>query len=552
MSLLLASSFSTATKLQNKPCLPYRKCIGHTNNVSISRNLPNTKLGCYKNAKNTGGYGEVRVIEKDKPMEGTGRDTPAGIGIVKFLQGKNLFVTGATGFLAKVFVEKILRTNPEVTRIFLMIRAKDKDDAMKRVKTEIIESELFKCLEEIHGKSYQTFMKSKLVPVVGNMYESDLGMDSDLATMIAKEVDVIVNSAADTTFDERFDVAIEANTRGPCRLMSFAKKCEKLKLFLHFSTAYVNRDREGIAIERVIEENPSSSSFPQLDIDAEMEMALKHSSQSVELGLERARLFGWRNVYTFTKAMGEMVINSMRGDTPVIILRPSTVESTYAQPFPGWIQGNRVLDPFIISYGKGYLPGCHGDPKGHFNVVPADMVVNATIAAMAKHGMEGKSGINVYHATAGVQNPLSIGDFFKFSREYFLYTPFVDSQGKRVSVEEMKFFSNMDEFSEYIWGEIALKCGTVGATSNFDKKAEKKCERTVKQLMRLTKLYEPYMFNTGWFHNGNIQKLMDEMSEEEKEDFGIDFGSINWRNYITQVHIPGMKKHVLKGRMMIG
>ncbi|GFY81651.1 Jojoba acyl CoA reductase-related male sterility protein [Actinidia rufa] len=486
-------------------------------------------------------------------MEAPGRSTPAGIGIVKFLQGKNLFVTGATGFLAKVFVEKILRTNPEVSRIFLMIRAKDMDDAMKRVKSEIIESELFKCLEEIHGKSYQTFMKSKLVPVVGNMYESDLGMDSDLATMIAKEVDVIVNSAADTSFDGRFDMAIEANTRGPCRLMSFAKKCKKLKLFLHFSTAYVNREREGIARERVIGENPSSSSyFPQLDIDAEMEMALKHSSQSVELGLERARLFGWPNVYAFTKAMGEMVINSMRGDTPVIILRPSIVESTYAQPFPGWIQGNRVLEPLIICYGKGYLPGCQGDPKVHFNVVPVDMVVNATIAAMAKHGMEGKSGIHVYHTTSEIQNPLSIGDFFKFSREYFLCTPFLDSKGKSVSVEEMKYFSSMDEFSKYIWGEVALKCGIVGATSNFDKKVEEKCKRKVKQLMRLTKMYEPFMFNDGWFHNGNIKKLMDEMSEEEEEDFGIDFGSINWRNYITQVHIPGIKKHVLKGRLMIG
>ena len=101
MSLLLESSFSTTTKQQNKPCLPYRKCIGHTNNVSISRNLTNTNICCYKKAKNTGGYGEVVVIEKDKAMEAPGRATPAGIGIVKFLQGKNLFVTGATGFLAK-------------------------------------------------------------------------------------------------------------------------------------------------------------------------------------------------------------------------------------------------------------------------------------------------------------------------------------------------------------------------------------------------------------------------------------------------------------------
>ena len=46
-------------------------------------------------------------------------------------------------------------------------------------------------------------MLSKLVPVVGNVSESDLGLDDDLAEIIAKEVDVIVNSAANTTFDER-------------------------------------------------------------------------------------------------------------------------------------------------------------------------------------------------------------------------------------------------------------------------------------------------------------------------------------------------------------
>ena len=126
------------------------------------------------------------------------------------------------------------------------------------------------------------------------------------------------------------------------------------------------------------------------------------------------------------------------------------------------------------------------------------MVVNAAIAAMVKHGMEGKSGINVYHATSEVQNPLSIGDFFKFCREYFLCTPFVDSQGKRVSVEEMKYFSSMDEFSHYIWGEVALKCGIVGATSNFDKKVEMKCQRKVKQLMHLTNMYKPFMFNDRW------------------------------------------------------
>lgn len=46
-------------------------------------------------------------------------------------------------------------------------------------------------------------MLSKLVPVVGNVCETHLGLDRDLANVIAKEVDIVVNSAANTTFDER-------------------------------------------------------------------------------------------------------------------------------------------------------------------------------------------------------------------------------------------------------------------------------------------------------------------------------------------------------------
>ena len=52
-------------------------------------------------------------------------------------------------------------------------------------------------------------------------------------------------------------------------------------------------------------------------------------------------MYGWPNTYSFTKAMGEMLINSFRDGIPMVILRPSVVESSYSQPFPGWIQGYR-------------------------------------------------------------------------------------------------------------------------------------------------------------------------------------------------------------------
>lgn len=52
-------------------------------------------------------------------------------------------------------------------------------------------------------------------------------------------------------------------------------------------------------------------------------------------------MYGWQDTYAFTKAMGEMVINSMRGDIPVVTVRPSVIESTFKDPFPGWMEGNR-------------------------------------------------------------------------------------------------------------------------------------------------------------------------------------------------------------------
>lgn len=68
---------------------------------------------------------------------------------------------------------------------------------------KIIKAELFKRLQKTHGKSYQAFMLEKLVPVAGNVCESDIGLEEGVAEKMAKEVDVIVNSAANTTFDER-------------------------------------------------------------------------------------------------------------------------------------------------------------------------------------------------------------------------------------------------------------------------------------------------------------------------------------------------------------
>nr|XP_025636512.2 pectinesterase 3-like [Arachis hypogaea] len=52
------------------------------------------------------------------------------------------------------------------------------------------------------------------------------------------------------------------------------------------------------------------------------------------------------------------------------------------------------------------------------------------------------------------------------------------------------------------------------------------------------------------FDNSNTERLMEIMSEEEKREFGFDVKAIDWKDYITNVHIPGLRRHVMKGRGM--
>ncbi|KAK7244694.1 hypothetical protein RIF29_39519 [Crotalaria pallida] len=495
-----------------------------------------------------------------------------GIGIGKFLRGKKFFITGATGFLAKVLIEKILRTEPDVGKMYLLIKAENKQAAIERMQNEIIDTELFRCLRQIHGKSYQAFMLSKLVPVVGNICESNLGLDVDASDVIAEEVDVIVNSAANTTFDERYDTAININTRGPCRLMSIAKKCKKLMLFLQVSTAYVNGQRHGRIMERpfsigdCIARESSTSEVPSkvlptLDIEREINLALNCkgniednilAQKMRELGLQRARRYGWQDTYVFTKAMGEMMLDKLREDIPVVIIRPSVIESTFREPFPGWMEGNRMMDPIVLCYGKGQLTGFLVDPNGVLDVVPADMVVNAILAAMARHGMNRKKDINVYQIASSVVNPLVFKDLAKLLYEHYSTSPCIDSKGRPVQVPLMKLFSSTEEFSDHLWLDAIQKSGLADMTHSKEvsQKIENMCRKSVEQAKYLANIYEPYTFYGGRFDNSNTERLMESMSEEEKKEFGFDVKSIDWKNYITSVHIPGLRRHVMKGRGM--
>lgn len=55
------------------------------------------------------------------------------LSIPAFYSRRSVFITGATGFLGKALIEKLLRSCPDIGELFLLIRAKKSTSAKERL-----------------------------------------------------------------------------------------------------------------------------------------------------------------------------------------------------------------------------------------------------------------------------------------------------------------------------------------------------------------------------------------------------------------------------------
>ncbi|KAK9185671.1 hypothetical protein WN943_026030 [Citrus x changshan-huyou] len=141
-------------------------------------------------------------------------------GVLQFLKDKTILVTGATGFLAKIFVEKILRIQPNLKKLYLLIRAGDD-----------------RVLKDTWGDNLDYFIQEKVIAVPGDISYEDLGIkDFNLKEEMYRQIDLVVNVAAITKFDERYDALLDTNTMGAFHVLSFAKKCTKMQMLVHLSS----------------------------------------------------------------------------------------------------------------------------------------------------------------------------------------------------------------------------------------------------------------------------------------------------------------------------
>ncbi len=524
--------------------------------------------------------------------------------IAHFLRGKVLLVTGATGFLAGGLVEKILRAAPGVTRIYLLIRSSKQGTATERFEREILKASVFSRLREVHGAHFEEFARQKMVPIAGDLTHDRIGLTDDDYARLTREVDIVINSAASVVFDEQLDQALNLNTLGPRRLVEFARSCRDA-ILLHVSTAYVNGQRIGHVPEQLL---PADRSLAQIidprskvdfdleseiesiaafgrrayedamrpELEAEFERVVerthagrplsesrrKHHIEAqrgrwikkrlVDEGMRRARRLGWTDSYTFTKAMGEMVVAKTRGNLPTAIVRPSIIESSLAEPVPGWLDGLKVADPLIMHYSKGRLPDFPADPNIVLDLIPVDMVANAILAALPR--IRESREIMVYQVASGSENPLTLGQMFDLIYDHFQKHPQQNRQGEAIRVQRWTYPS-LEQFRRSFRLKYVMPVSAASWlithfaglpwTPRFRQRVLLMAA-TLDRVQSLLHIYSPYMHLDFQFDTSNTRRLYESLDAEDQGAFDFDVRGIDWREYIEDIHLPTLMRNFSK------
>src|SRR6476660_266183 len=309
------------------------------------------------------------------------------------LRDRKVFILGSTGFVGKVLLSMLLDRYPQIGRAYVMVRRGSGTDSEARFWQSVVTSPAFDPLRDKHGgkEPLAAFLREKVVVVDGDITEPNLGMSEELAERVAKDIDVLINSSGRVTFNPPLESALRTNVEGTKNVIAFAKRMRRPAL-IHTSTCFVAGNRSG----EVWEDEELDGYFPrrkelagtrfsgeqemtdnaqgaarirELADDAQVLARLRQEArdrlreesrdpddeqalrlavarsrkewireQMTQQGIERAARWGWPNIYTYTKSMGDQLVARETGIVRSIV-RPAIVESAVAFPFRGWNEG---------------------------------------------------------------------------------------------------------------------------------------------------------------------------------------------------------------------
>nr|CAD7399377.1 unnamed protein product [Timema cristinae] len=143
------------------------------------------------------------------------------LSIKEFYEGRSLFITGATGFLGKLLVEKLIRSCPGVGQIYLLTRSKQGQDVAGRV-TSLLKDPAFKRMPEMGHQ--------KVVGIAGDLYQRGLGISPQDRERLCRDVSVVFHVAASVKFDEDLKFILQTNVGSTQAIIDLCKEMSNLEV----------------------------------------------------------------------------------------------------------------------------------------------------------------------------------------------------------------------------------------------------------------------------------------------------------------------------------
>ncbi|MGO2135868.1 fatty acyl-CoA reductase [Marinobacter sp.] len=483
--------------------------------------------------------------------------------VLEQLRGKHVLVTGTTGFLGKVVLEKLMRAVPGIGGIHLLIRGnKRHPDARSRFLDEIATSSVFDRLREESPEAFEAFLEERLHCVTGEVTQPGFGLEPKAVQELAGSIDAVINSAASVNFREELDKALSINTVCLENIAELARQNPSLAV-VQVSTCYVNGMNSGQITESVIK--PAGEEIPRSPAgyyEIEELVRLLHDSiadvrsrytgkelerKLVDLGIREANRYGWSDTYTFTKWLGEQLLMKALEGRALTIVRPSIIESALEEPAPGWIEGVKVADAIILAYAREKVTVFPGKRSGIIDVIPVDLVANAIILAVAE-ALGEPPRTRVYQCCSGSSNPVSLGEFIdhlmaEAKTNYATYERLFYRQPVKPFVAV-----NRALFDALVGGAripLALARRTMRM---LGQDRELKVLRNLDTTRSLATIFGFYTAPDYIFRNDDLLALASRVGEVDKVLFPVDARQIDWAVYLRKIHLAGLNRYALRAK----
>ncbi|KAL1381372.1 hypothetical protein pipiens_013514 [Culex pipiens pipiens] len=457
-----------------------------------------------------------------------------------------VLITGGTGFLGKVLLEKALRCL-NVRKIFLLIRRKDNLSARERL-VRLLQDPVFEKARSCYPSMDSLYAKVEAVQIDLNngttLFPRDAVGDDDTAAIeerLLAETEIIFNVLASVKFNESIRNALATNVGGTGKVLQLARRMPRLRSVVHVSTLYSNCHRTDIE-ERVYDDIP---------MDHGMILQLTNALSEQEMDrFQHCFLGPMPNTYTFSKQCAEVMIQKDYAQLPIGIFRPPIVISTYQEPVPGWTDNLNGPSGVCMWTVKGLIHTIWGGAGKRANLVPVDYCVNAIIVAAYDIWRRNRQRV------AGLAKAVEEENSELLPTYNYMYPAFSLTWGKYMDMVHLGFESRLHQM---VWNYsyIITAHGPLFRALSF-------CFHTVpaffldvvQRFRRKKPIYRKAMQKTGRFlelmsyfgtrewtiANGNVRRLRGLLSADESRLLEFDMGTINWAEYF-RTYIPGIRRY---------